>query len=200
MTDNNESQYQRYIGSGVFLLTGLVVMLGLYCLPDTTMYWALWTPGGGTDVSTVDSAIFAGIIGLFTGFLCYLAFDGTIHIKITLVLFVVSIYLAFKTEGVGYCEAFPITLVLGSIICFAVIKEAAATPGTSVTAKGDVPAAADTVRASAGSAPGRAAFEEISCESCGQSYYGEVAESGVCPLCGEPTRQKEDPLKQDGAE
>lgn len=52
----------------------------------------------------------------------------------------------------------------------------------------------------ADSASSGAAFGEISCESCGQSYFGEIAESEVCSLCGGPVRQVKEPSTQDGAE
>ena len=99
------------IGPFIFIMTGIAVMLGLFFIPGEAMYWEIWTPGSTSDLSPVQSPVLAAIVGAFTGVLCWLAFEGTIPIPATLSVFVLSIVLAFKTEGVGYCEAVPVTLI-----------------------------------------------------------------------------------------
>jgi len=114
----------RKVDTFVFILTGIAVMLVLFFIPGKVMYWGIWTPGSTNDLdlSEVQSPALAAVVGAFTGFLCWLAFEGTIPIPGTLSVFVLSIFLAFKTEGVGYCEALPITLVLGTAICLGLDK------------------------------------------------------------------------------
>ncbi len=112
----------------VFILIGIAVMLVLFYIPGKLMYWGIWTPSRTNDLSEVQSPALAAIVGAFLGFLCWLAFEGTIPIIGTLSVFLLSIFLAFKTEGVGYCEALPVTLVLGTAICLGLDKMLSAKP------------------------------------------------------------------------
>lgn len=169
-------------------------MVGLYFIPGKTMIWHWWTPWDGTSTTLVTSPVWAGFLGIFVGLICYWVYDGWIPELISLVSVLAFVVFAFFADGMGYFEAVPITLLLGSILCALVEKAPAPSPQRIVPLGVDQPDA-KTSQGITTLQP----TEPSPCPTCGtpmqhilwrQQATGRgfciacFPTRGVCPSCG----------------